>query len=514
MPKRSFELSALDPLFAPRSVALIGASATPGKWGQFVLHNLLKDGYPGRVYAVGRKGAEAFGTTFYGSLDEIHEPVDLALVMVPPAAVLGEVERAVAHGVKVIYVVTGGLGETGTAAGREVERRLVDISARTGIPIVGPNGQGIVNTHLPLCGQMFFTMPPAGPIALVTQSGNIGVVLSTLAVHSGIGLSKVVSTGNAACLDIADFVEYLGADPDTRVLLLYVEGTKEGRRLLEAIELVSRRKPVVVMKAGNSAAGGRAATSHSAAMASDARVFVDACRSAGAVVTESFSEMWDAACILTSLPPPRGPRVGILTLGGGLGVITADLAAEAGFEVTPLPDTLRTALDAFLPPRWSRGNPIDLAATEGPTTIVDTLRLMIAEQCFDTIVYVGFGQNDVARYMIQHGSLADAPPMPQVCDVLHRMDVDVSELVRQVVAERKLPIVCIAEAVLLGREIPDAAIALHAEHGQPTFATPERGIRALEHLRDYHAWLDREARSPERPEREARSAERPGREAS
>jgi acetyl-CoA synthetase (ADP-forming) len=406
--------------------------------------------------------------------------------MVPPAAVLREVERAVERDVKVVYVVTGGLGETGTAAGHEIERRLAEISSRSGVPIVGPNGQGIVNAHLPLCGQMFFTMPPAGPIALITQSGNIGVVLSTLAVHSGIGLSKVVSTGNAACLDIADFVEYLGADPETQVLLLYVEGTKEGRRLLAAIEAVSRHKPVVLMKAGNSAAGGRAATSHSAAMASDARVFVDACRAAGAIVTSSFSEMWDAASILSSLPPPRGRRVGILTLGGGLGVITADLVAEAGFEVTPLPDSLRAALDVILPPRWSRGNPIDLAATEGPTTIVDALRLMIEAQCFDAIVYVGFGQNDVARYMIQHGTLADAFPMPQVCDVLHRMDLDVGELVRQVVTERQLPIVCIAEAVVLAREIPDAAIAVHARHGHPTFTTPERGIRALGHLVDYH----------------------------
>jgi acetyltransferase len=179
--------------------------------------------------------------------------------------------------------------------------------------------------------------------------------------------------------------------------------------------------------------------------------------------------------------------VGILTLGGGLGVITADLVAEAGFELPALPEALCASLDAFLPPRWSRGNPIDLAAGEGPTTVADTLRLMVAEDCFDVIVYVGFGENDVARHMIGRGMLAGTFPMPEVCEALHHMDASIGEVVRQIVAERRLPIVCVADGALLAREIDRSAIVAHAAHGHLTFSTPERGVRALRHLCDYHA---------------------------
>ena len=223
----------LDALFKPRSVALIGASATPAKWGLFLLHNLLKDGYQGKIYPVGRKGAQALGATFLGSSTRSRGDRSRAGG--------GSARRRDRRGGALhpargqgVYVITGGFGETG-AAGREVEERLAQISAASGVPIVGPNGQGILNAPLRLCAQMFFTMPPAGNISLVTQSGNIGVALSNLAFMTGIGMGKVVSTGNGAVLEPADFIDYLAQDDETGVVLLYVEGVREGRKLVAAL---------------------------------------------------------------------------------------------------------------------------------------------------------------------------------------------------------------------------------------------------------------------------------------
>jgi acyl-CoA synthetase (NDP forming) len=490
---KTFDLGRLDFLFHPRSVALIGASATPGKWGLFILHNILKDGYRGKVHAVGRKGASVLGTVFHGSIDEIDGEIDLALVAVPPASVLPEVERCIRKGVGAVYIVTGGFGETGSQEGRAAEENLLELSRGSGVPIVGPNGQGIVNTHLDLCAQMFFTMPPKGRISLATQSGNIGVVLSNFSYMSGIGMSKIVSTGNAACADLADFVEYLGGDGETGVACIYVEGTREGRGLIEAIASVSKRKPVIVMKSGNTRPGSRAAASHSAAMASDARIFTDACRNAGALVVESLEEMWDAACMLCSQPPLQGRNIGILTLGGGLGVITADLASEAGFEVAPLPGRLKASLDELLPPRWSGGNPIDLAASEGPTTVADVLGRMADLGGFDAIVFVGFGENGLARHMIETGRFGRTSPIREMCEALKGIEAGIHQVVLKILRGKKIPFAGIAEAAAMAREISDSSITAHAGEGYVTFPTPERGIRALRHLLD-HSALRRENR--------------------
>jgi acyl-CoA synthetase (NDP forming) len=484
MPDRPFDLGTLDRLFEPRSIALIGASATPGKWGLFILHNLLKDGYAGKVYAVGRKGTRVLGIEFHGSVDEIPGEIDLALVAVPPASVLPEIDRCIRRGVKVVYVVTAGFSETG-GEGRAVEERIAQLSRETGVPILGPNGQGILNAGISLCAQMFFTMPPKGRISLATQSGNVGVALTNLSYHCGVGMSKIVSTGNAACVDLADAVAYFSTDAGTDVILVYVEGTREGRRLIASIREAAARKPVIVMKAGNSASGSRAAVSHSGAMASDARVFVDACRGAGAVTARSFVEMWDAACILACQPPLRGRRIGILTLGGGLGVITADLAAEAGFEVPPLPAVLMEKLDGILTPRWSHGNPIDLAAGEGPTTVVDTLGLMAEHGGFDGIIFVGFGETGIARHMIEIGAFGRVSPIREICEALKTIEHAVQARALEILRERKMPLIGIAEAAYLAREIEDSAIGRHAREGFVTFPTPERGVRALGHLLDH-----------------------------
>lgn len=478
------DLKIFDFLFAPRSIAFIGASATPGKWGLFILHNLLKDGFEGKIYAVGKKGRSVLGLDFYGSLDEIEGDIDLALIAVPPASVMDEVRRCVKRGVRVVYVITGGFGETGEE-GRAVEARMAEISSRSGIPVLGPNGQGILNSHVNLCAQMFFTMPPRGKISLVTQSGNIGAVLTNLAFHSGIGMSKIVSTGNAACADLADFVDYFSLDDETGVILVYVEGTREGRRLVEAIGAASKKKPVIVMKSGNTRSGRKAAVSHSGAMASDWRVFTDACLGAGALVTGSFVEMWDAACLLSCQPPIKGKRVGILTLGGGLGVVTADLISEGGFSIPPLPKKLKDELDKILPPRWSGGNPIDLAAGEGPTTVVDVLGHMAGLGGFDAIVFVGFGEVGIARHMMEIGKFGDVSPIKGICRAVGVIESNIRDVVLNILNEKQIPLIGIAEAAYLAREISGSSITAHAKDGYVTFPTPERGVRALKHFFDY-----------------------------
>jgi len=478
---------ALAPFFAPSSVALVGASATPGKWGLFVLHNLMKDGYAGKVYAVGRPGVEVFGVPFAGSLAEIGAPVDLVLVMVPPAAVLGEVRAAIAAKARAIYVVTAGFGETG-AGGEAVERELARLSAESGVPIMGPNGQGITNTHVDLCAQMSFTMPPRGGIALVTQSGNVGVALSNLSLLFGVGMSTIVSTGNAACIDAADVIDHLAGDKDTRVITVYVEGVRDGRRLVDAIAAAAARTPVVVMKVGSTQEGRRAATSHSGAIASDWKVFTDACAAAGAAVAGTFEELWDAACILSAFPLVKGRRVGILTLGGGMGVITADCVAASGLQLPPLPAPIMEELDRTLPARWSRGNPIDLVAAEGPTTVVDVLTRMAQSGAFDALVFSGFGENGMARTVIETGRLGRVSPMPEICEVLGMIEAALQRGVADVMARFGIPVVPVSEVAYMTGIVRDSVVAAHAREGIMTFPTPERAVRALRHLFDYSVW--------------------------
>ncbi|MGH9118738.1 MAG: acetate--CoA ligase family protein [Acidimicrobiales bacterium] len=486
-------------LFEPDGVVVVGASTHPGKFGFAALHNVLAAGYQGRVFAVNRDGHSVLGLTTLADLSELPDGgADLAVLCTPPAANAELIKQAAAKGVRAVYVASGGYAEA-DEAGRRAQAELAAVAREAEVLLVGPNGQGVVSTPANLCAQFVAPYPPPGPIAVASQSGNISSSLMNYAGRFGVGISRAVSVGNAAAVDVADLVEYYADDPATRVAVAYVEGVADGRRLIERLGRVTPRLPVIVIKGGRSPAGGRAAASHTGALASDDRIFDGACRQAGVIRVDGVESAYEVASALATQPRPGGDRVAIVTTAGGWGVLASDaVAGTSGLRLAPMPDDLMAALDGRLPPRWSRRNPIDLAGGETTDTIPDVLGLVAGHPDVDAVVVLGLGiQGNQARLE------ADGPFFPdhglgRIVAFHQRQETRYQEAVAAQVAATGKPILVATELVVCDPGNP--AIAAATRTGLGVYSSAERAVRALGHLRWYAAWrerrVDRERREP------------------
>jgi acyl-CoA synthetase (NDP forming) len=342
----------LGPLFDPRSVAVLGASADPSKWGQWIAAGLLKGAHRREVWLVNRNGGEILGRPAYASLDALPGAPELVVISVPAAAFEDAVDASLAAGARGIVAITAGLGEVDDD-GRELERRVVEKVRRAGAVMLGPNSLGLYDAAAALdLGMDDFV---AGSLGVISQSGNLVLELSLLGMQYGIGISRVASLGNQADLEAAELVEAFATDPNTRVIAVYCEDFRDGRAFARAGEAASRAgKQVVLLAAGGSEAGARAAASHTGALASDAAAVEAACRAAAIVRVTTPKQLVD--CALACLAPhrPAGPRVAIVGDGGGTGVVTADLVSEAGLELPRrLPNACSRSHRRSSPPtRW------------------------------------------------------------------------------------------------------------------------------------------------------------------
>jgi acetyltransferase len=477
-------------LFDPAGVVVVGASTHPGKFGFAALHNLLAAGYAGRVFAVSRGGEPILGHPTIADLADLPDgAADLALLCTPPSANAELVKAAAAKGVGAIYVASGGYRESGED-GRRAEAELVAAAADAGVLLLGPNGQGLVSTPAALCAQFVAPYPPPGPIAVASQSGNISSSLMNLAGPFGVGISRAVSVGNAAMVDVADVVELYADDPKTKVAVVYVEGVPDGRRLVERLGRVTPRLPVVVIKGGRSAAGARAAASHTGALASDDRIFDGACRQAGLIRVDAVETAYEVASILATQPLPSGDRVAVLTTAGGWGVLASDaVAATPGLRLAPLPADLVAALDAVLPPRWSRNNPVDLAGGETTDTIPDVLRLLAEHPAVDAVVVLGLGiQGNQAR-LERTGPFYPDHGLERIVGFHERQEARYQDAVAAQVEATGKPVVVATELAICDPDNP--ALVAARRSGLGAHASAERAIRALGHLRWYARWRRR-----------------------
>ena len=406
------DTAALARIFHPRSVAVVGASGTFGKWGNAILTNLLAGGFRGDVYPVNLRGGTLCGLPVLRSAAELPEGVELAIVTVPADRVAGVVEELALRGVRHAVIVSSGFREAG-GDGPEREARLVARARELGLTLIGPNTMGIVNPHARLYATGAHVRPGPGETTLVSQSGNLGVQLLSFAQAQGLGIRAFCGTGNEAMTGVEDFVEALEADDRTRVVALYVEDVRDGRRFFEACRRLARKKPVVVLKGGRTGAGQRAAASHTGALAGDTAVFEAACRQAGAVWVTQPGDLLDVSAAFSALPLPRGNRVAVLTWGGGWGVVTADLCAEEGLHLPkPSPGVLE-ALDATLPPYWSRGNPVDLVGEADPELPGRALEVLLADPGIDAVIHLGLlGRRAVVGAMADSARAADPQREP------------------------------------------------------------------------------------------------------
>jgi acetyl coenzyme A synthetase (ADP forming)-like protein len=372
-------------IFSPESIAVVGASGDPVKVGYAVFRNLLP--FPGRLYPVNPNRSEVQGRKTYPSLAALPEPVHLAVIAVPARLVPGIIEEAGKAGAKAAIILAGGFGETGPS-GKALELEVLEIARRYSLRILGPNCLGIMLPHKGVNTTFGPITPRPGRVAFISQSGAVIATVVDWSVPEEFGFSAVVSVGNQADLGFEDFLFYLGGDPMTRAIVMYIEEVKDGPAFLEAVERVSARVPVIAIKTGLSAKGRSAASSHTGALAGSHEVYMAAFRKAGITATQSLRKAFLLAELLASEGYPAGRRGIVITNAGGFAVFASDYADLYGVDLVDLPPAALSELNTFLPAAWSHGNPLDLVGDSGVELYARVFDFMIKHQEFWDIAFI------------------------------------------------------------------------------------------------------------------------------
>ena len=380
----------LEKVFNPRSVAVIGASEVPGKASERRTRSLLEGGYKGDVYLINPKRSELFGRKAYPNITEIDNEVDVVMIVVAPRFLVQSVADSVKMGAKGIIIITAGLGETGEE-GKKIEAEILDEAAKTGAFVIGPNCSGMFSAS----GDMNVLGVPRiskGSISVLAQSGNVIDSLTHYARMRGVGFSKIVSVGNAIGVKFHEYIEYLKDDSDTKVIMAYLEGIKDGNSLVKVVRETIKQKPVVALKVGRSGAGARAAASHTGSLAGDDVIVDAAFKQAGIVRVSNVDELFDMAEVLSTCPLPKGNRVAILSEGGGDNSIAADNAETYGMEVPVLSQDTQGKMKPFLLQGMPASNPIDYGGTaeENPHMITECVKVCMEDDQVDGIYITGF----------------------------------------------------------------------------------------------------------------------------
>ena len=476
-------------LFDPRAVLVAGASTHPGKFGFVALHNILSCGYTGQVHATNREGAEVLGIRTARDIAELPEgEIDLVFVCTPAGANPDVLRACAKKGITAAFIASAGYGEAGDE-GRRAQDELVAVAEDLGILLAGPNGQGVVSTPVQLCAQIVGPYPPAGRIAVASQSGNLVSAFQNYAAQTGVGISRAVSAGNAAAVAVPDYLEFYADDPETSVALAYIEGVAvgEGRAVYERLRDVAERLPVVLVKGGRSADGQRAAASHTGSLASDDRVFDGMCRQAGVQRAASVEHAFDVAATFATQPLPRGNRVAVVTTAGGWGVATADALSQTDLQLAALPDDLRAAIDEHLPPRWSRNNPIDMAGGETRDTVPAVLDLVAGHREIDAVIFLGIGIQSNQAKLMRQGRFYPDYGLERIVAYHERQDARFAQAAIDASEQTGKPVLVATELAVAAPDNPGVATLRDA--GRLCHASANRAVAALDHLWQRSRWL-------------------------
>ncbi|MCU0848886.1 MAG: CoA-binding protein [Spirochaetes bacterium] len=473
-------------IFEPSSIAFIGASADVFKWGFNILHHLVRGGFSGRIYPVNPSGGTWFGMEIYPSISSLPGPADLAVVIVPREAVPATVRECAGAGIRAAVVITAGFSETGPDGAR-LETEVLSIARAGGIRLIGPNTMGVYSAYpSPMQAVMMSSPITAGGAAVISQSGNLATSISYRLIRKNIGISRLVSSGNEADLRVEDFLEMLETDEKTSLVCLYMEGAREGRRFLEVSRRISMKKPMILMKGGTGAAGAGAAMSHTGAMAGSADVFRSMCRQTNVIYADSVDEMTDIAGILLSQPEIRGSRVGIVTQGGGWGVLSADLCESLGLDIPALNEKTISILDGMLPPFWSRRNPVDLVAPGRVSMITDTVEVLLGSGETDAIVLLGMGYLTArARGWLRSPVI----PAESVRDRAMRMieeEESLLDLIEKQIKRFGKPVIPVMDLIAFDERPEYNLVKKFEAKGIAVFPSPDPAIRALAKVMEYY----------------------------
>ncbi len=468
-------------LFDPRGVLVTGASTHPGKFGFVSLHNLLAAGYAGGVFGTNLSGEEVLGVQTVADIAELPDgEIDLVFVCTPASANPDLLRACAAKGVRAAFLTSAGYGEAGDE-GRRAEADLVALADELGILLAGPNGQGVVSTPSNLCAQIVAPYPPAGRIGVASQSGNFVSSFMNLSRASGVGISRAVSAGNAAAVTVADYLDWYADDEATAVGLAYVEGITDGRGLMDRLAVAAARKPLVLVKGGSTAGGAQAAASHTGALAANDKIFDGECRAAGITRAATVTEAFEAAATFATQPLPKGPNTVILTTAGGWGVVTADAITRDGSVVLmPLPADLEAAIDAKLPPRWSRNNPVDCAGGETRDTIPEVLELIAMHPAVDAVIYLGIGIQANQARMMREGRFYPDHGLERIVAYHERQDERFAEAAHELSVASGKPILVATELAVADPDNPGPATVRRT--GRLCYASGGQAVTALGHL--------------------------------
>lgn len=453
----------LDGIFRPRSVAVIGASRREGSIGRQVVANLIAGGFRGPVYPVNPKAEVVHSVSAYVSVRAIPGPVDLAVLVVPPDVVLTAAEQCGKKGVKGLVVVTAGFREIG-GVGIEREEKLRKIARRYRMRVIGPNCMGIINTEPQFsCNASFAaTPPPAGAVAMVSQSGALGEAILADAAQAGLGVAMFASVGNRVDVTAADLVAYWGDDDQVKVILLYLETVGEPQEFVQVARAVSRKKPIIAVKSGRSDAGAQAASSHTGSIAGADVAAETLLQQCGVLRVDNFRDMFALAQALLKQPPPAGPRMAIVTNAGGPGILATDAIVGLGMAMATLGAATGKGLRKVLPPEASVHNPVDLIASADAARYRAALRVVTKDPQIDGLVVLF-----VSPVMIDAAAVAQA--IVDEC------------------GELKKPVL----ACVMGRQRGDEAQDILQGSGIPVFRYPEDAATTLRLMLRRGRWLAR-----------------------
>jgi len=447
----------LDALFEPRAIAVIGASNRAGSVGAVVARNLFGAGFEGPVMPVNPHERAIRSAVNYRTVAELPIAPDLAVIATPPETVPGLIAELGARGCRAAVVISAGLGATPDGGDRTLRQAMLEAARPNLLRVVGPNCIGFISPGRGINASFAHLTPRAGDLAFVTQSGALATAVLDWADHRGIGFSHVVSVGDMSDVDFGDLLDYLALDPKTRAILLYVEAITGVRKFMSAGRIAARAKPVVVIKSGRSAAGAKAAMSHTGALAGSDTVYDAAFRRAGMLRVKTLRELFEAAGTLATRLRPEGDRLAILTNGGGAGVLATDALGDHGGELAALSQRTIETLDRVLPPAWSHGNPVDILGDAPPGHYAAALEILMQDPDFDAVLVMN-------------------------CPTALVDSIEPARAVAEAIAAKPgRP----ALACWLGEAAAEPSRRLLSGNGIATYETPDEAVRAFMHLVDY-----------------------------
>lgn len=446
----------LKSLLEPKSIAVIGASRDPAKIGHVILKNLVEGGFAGQVYPVNPSAEVILYQHSFASVKDIPVPVDCAIIVTPVPVVIKVLQECADKGVKSAIIITSGFAEVGNVQGEEEIKRIAKDS---GMVVLGPNCMGLINTATRV-DSVFNPVyklgrPKPGEIAFISQSGAVGAAVMDLAAKMGVGISLFVSYGNAAVVTETDLLEYLRDDPKTKVIAMYIEGVKDGRRFLEVAKEITKRKPIILIKAGKTQAGTKAVASHTAALAGDYQVYSAAFKQAGIIEVESLTDLFDFSKIFLQ-PFPTGDRVGVITNGGGVGVLTTDWISANGLNMASYSDATKQTLRQKMPVHVNITNPLDLAGDADSQLFKFAIDELMNDENVDSLVLT---------------------PLMQTVS----LDAGLIDVISKASEQMKKPIIVIT----IGGDYTENNRKLIEESGVPTYTSSYVGTKALAKLTWY-----------------------------